>query len=82
VNPFLNLAPTWNMAPTMDAPVVRLNSNGERHLDVLKWGLVPCFTKDLKRARKPINSRSETIAKSNDWPELLEPTTVAEPTLL
>jgi SOS response associated peptidase (SRAP) len=52
------------MAPTMDAPVVRLNSNGERHLDVLKWGLVPYFTKDLKKARKPINARSETIAKS------------------
>jgi putative SOS response-associated peptidase YedK len=52
------------MAPTMDAPVVRLNSNGERHLDVLEWGLVPCFTKDLKRARKPINARSETIAKT------------------
>jgi putative SOS response-associated peptidase YedK len=52
------------MAPTMDAPVVRLNSNGERHLDVLEWGLVPCFTKELKRARKPINARSETIAKT------------------
>jgi len=24
VNPLPNLAPTWNMAPTMDAPVVRL----------------------------------------------------------
>jgi putative SOS response-associated peptidase YedK len=34
VNPLPNLAPTWNMAPTMDAPVVRVNSNGERHLDV------------------------------------------------
>ena len=64
VNPLPNLAPTWNMAPTMDAPVVHLNSNGERHLDVLKWGLVPYFTKDLKKARKPINARSETIAKS------------------
>jgi putative SOS response-associated peptidase YedK len=59
-----NLAPTWNMAPTMGAPVVRLTANGERHLDVLKWGLVPYFTKNLKKARKPINARSETIAKS------------------
>jgi hypothetical protein len=25
VNPLPNLAPTWNMAPTMDAPVVRLH---------------------------------------------------------
>ena len=63
MNPLPNLAPTWNMAPTMDAPVVRL-VDGERHLDPLKWGLVPYFTKDLKKARKPINARSETIAKS------------------
>jgi putative SOS response-associated peptidase YedK len=63
VNPRPNLAPTWNMAPTMDAPVVR-RIDGARHLDALKWGLVPYFTKDLKKARKPINARSETIAKS------------------
>jgi putative SOS response-associated peptidase YedK len=53
------------MAPTMDAPVVRLNQKtGERHLDVLKWGLIPYFTKDLKKARKPMNARSENVAKS------------------
>ena len=28
----------------------------ERHLDVLRWGLVPYLTKDLKTARKPINA--------------------------
>src|SRR5215469_4515602 len=64
VNPLPNLERTWNMAPTRDAPVVRLSRGGERHLDALKWGLVPYFTKDLKQARKPINARSETIAKS------------------
>jgi hypothetical protein len=63
VNPLPNLAPTWNMAPTMDAPVVRL-IDGNRHLDALTWGLVPYFTKELKKARKPINARSETITKS------------------
>ena len=65
VNPLPNLEPTWNMAPTMDAPVIRLHrESGGRHLDVLKWGLVPYFTTDLKKARKPINARAETIAKS------------------
>jgi putative SOS response-associated peptidase YedK len=64
VNPLPNLAPTWNMAPTMDAPVVRITREGARHLDVLKWGLIPYFTKDLKKARKPINARSENVAKS------------------
>jgi putative SOS response-associated peptidase YedK len=64
VNPPPNLKPTWNLAPTDDAPVVRLAGNGKRHLDVFKWGLVPSFTKDLKKARKPINARSETVASS------------------
>jgi putative SOS response-associated peptidase YedK len=64
VNPLPNVEPTWNMAPTKDAPVVRLHPDGERHLDALKWGLVPYFTKDLKKARKPINARSETVATS------------------
>jgi putative SOS response-associated peptidase YedK len=65
VNPLPNLQPTWNLAPTHDAPVVRRHpESGERCLDVLKWGLIPCFTKDLKTARKPINARAETIARS------------------
>ena len=64
VNPLPNLEPTWNMAPTRDAPVVRLSKDGQRHLDALKWGLVPYFTKDLKKARKPINARSETTSPS------------------
>jgi len=69
VNPLPNLSPTWNMAPTMDAPVIRRPSSGERHLDVLKWGLVPYFAKDLKKTRKPINARSETISKSGMFRE-------------
>jgi putative SOS response-associated peptidase YedK len=69
VNPPPNLEQTWNMAPTRDAPVVRLSREGERRLDALKWGLVPYFTKNLKTARKPINARSETIAKSGMFKE-------------
>ena len=64
VNPLPNLETTWNMAPTRDAPVVRISKDGERRLDAMKWGLVPYFTKDLKKARKPINARSETVATS------------------
>jgi putative SOS response-associated peptidase YedK len=40
-----------------------------RHLDVLKWGLVPYFTKDLKKARKPINARDDNVAKSGMFRE-------------
>jgi putative SOS response-associated peptidase YedK len=35
------------MAPTQDAMVVRHHpETGERHLDLLKWGLLPYFTKE------------------------------------
>ena len=37
VNPLPNLAPSWNVAPTLDAAVVRRRpETGERHLDLLK----------------------------------------------
>ena len=63
--PLLNAAPSWNVAPTQDAMVVRRHpETGERRLDLLRWGLVPGWTKDLKAARKPINARSETAAGS------------------
>ena len=69
-NPLPNFQPTWNMAPSRDAPVIRRDpTTGERRLDALKWGLVPYFTKDLKKARKPINARSETVATSGMFRE-------------
>ena len=64
--PVPNWAPTWNMAPTRNAPVIRLHpDNKERRLDLLRWGLVPHWAKDLKAVRQPINARSETLATSS-----------------
>ncbi len=58
-----NFVPSWNIAPSQESPVVRLNpENQERSLDLLSWGLVPHWSKDLKTARKPINARAETVA--------------------
>lgn len=62
-NALPNLAANWNTAPTQDAMVVRRHpESGERHLDILKWGLLPRWAKDPKQQR-PINARSETVAK-------------------
>ena len=64
-DPIARLFGTWNRAPTQDAMVVRRDEEaGERHLDILRWGLIPWFTTDLKSARKPINARCETVAKT------------------
>jgi putative SOS response-associated peptidase YedK len=65
VSPVPNFPPNWNLAPTDDAMVVRRHpETGERHLDLLKWGLLPYFTKDPALARRPINARAETVASS------------------
>jgi len=58
-----NWAPTWNMAPTRDAPVLRVHPESrERRLDLLRWGLVPHWAKDPKTIRMTVNARGETIA--------------------
>ena len=63
--PMPNWTPTWNMAPTRSAPVVRRHpETHERRLDLLRWGLVPHWIKDLKETRQPINARSETIGET------------------
>ena len=63
--PVPNLAPSWNVAPMQDTMVVRRHpETGERRLDLLRWGLIPSWTPDVKAARKPINARSETAGSS------------------
>jgi putative SOS response-associated peptidase YedK len=61
--PSLNLQPRWNVAPTQEAPVVRRAKDGQRELRMLRWGLVPFWTKDVSGAARMINARSETVAE-------------------
>src|SRR2546429_8496977 len=51
VNPVPNEVPTYNGAPTDTLPAVRLDRDGRRSLDLLRWGLVPWWAKDIKIAR-------------------------------
>jgi putative SOS response-associated peptidase YedK len=72
VNPTPNWEPTWNMAPTRNAPVVRLHPQTRaRHLDLLRWGLVPHWAKDPKSVRQPINARAETVATATMFRDAL-----------
>ena len=47
-NPVPNTAPTYNGAPTDTLPVVRLDRDGRRSLDLLRWGLIPYWAKDRR----------------------------------
>ncbi len=64
VNPTPNLAPNWNRAPTQDGLVLRRHpETGARHLDALRWGLVPRWAKDLAIGSRMINARAESVAE-------------------
>lgn len=54
--------PRYNLAPQQDAPVIRL-MEGQRHLDLLHWGLIPRWAKDAGIGNRLINARSETVAE-------------------
>ena len=55
-------APSWNVAPTQQAPVLRRNpQSGARHLDVLRWGLVPRWARDASGAARLMNARADGI---------------------
>jgi putative SOS response-associated peptidase YedK len=56
--------PRFNIAPTQEAPVIRASpETGNRRLDLLRWGLVPFWAKDLAIGNRMINARSETVAE-------------------
>jgi putative SOS response-associated peptidase YedK len=59
-----NFAPSWNGAPTQTLPVVRRGKAGEQRLSLIRWGLVPSWSKTGPDGSKPlINARSETAAE-------------------
>ena len=55
-----NLEARYNIAPTQQAPVMRLDG-GARVMVSLRWGLVPSWAKAVGDIPLLINSRSETI---------------------
>ena len=59
----LNYERRYNVAPTDKIPVIT-SSNGERKLEMMRWGLVPWWAKDLKIGFSSFNARAETVAKT------------------
>jgi putative SOS response-associated peptidase YedK len=60
--PTPNFAPSWNVTPTDPVPIVLYDTNaGERSLDVMRWGLVPFWAKDIKVGFSNINAKAEGI---------------------
>jgi putative SOS response-associated peptidase YedK len=60
--PTPNFPPSWNVAPTDQLPIVRFNpKDRQRSLDMMRWGLVPYWAKDIKVGFSNINAKAEGI---------------------
>jgi len=60
--PTPNFPANWNVAPTDPLPIVRYDPKAEqRSLDVMRWGLVPNWAKDITVGFANINAKAESI---------------------
>jgi len=62
------LKPSYNIAPTQQVAVVRLDKEGEKREFVrVRWGLVPFWADDPKTGYSLINARAETVATKRSY---------------
>ncbi len=63
VHRVFDFGPRYNIAPTDDIAAVRVRRGGEsREPAVLRWGLVPYWTRDPGIGARMINARGESVA--------------------
>ena len=56
----LEYRPRYNIAPTQQ--IVTVTNDGTRRAQLMRWGLVPFWAKDLKIGNRMINAVGETLA--------------------
>jgi putative SOS response-associated peptidase YedK len=60
--PTPNFASSGNVAPTDNLPIVRYDAKaGHRTLDLMRWSLIPYWSKDIKMGFSTINAMAETV---------------------
>src|SRR6185436_18016315 len=64
------LAPVYNLCPTMMSPVLRL-IEGERQFDSMHWQLIPPYEPVFKTKLSTINAKSETVFTSSLFKDLI-----------
>ncbi len=55
------LGPRFNIAPTQAVAVIP--NTAPRHVELMRWGLIPSWAKDPKIGNSLINARGETVAE-------------------
>jgi putative SOS response-associated peptidase YedK len=68
----------FNVAPTQEILVVRASpeeeeaARGEREAQLMRWGLIPVWAKDLKVGYRMINAKQENLLKSKAYGPLVD----------
>ncbi len=57
---FFDHGPRYNIAPTQ--AVLTVTNDGQRRGEVMRWGLIPFWAKDLKVGARMINAVGETVS--------------------
>lgn len=57
----VGLRPRYNIAPSQQGPIVRASPEGGRELVLMRWGLVPRWSKEPKVSYSTINAMAETV---------------------
>jgi putative SOS response-associated peptidase YedK len=55
--------PRYNIAPTQPIAIIRATQAEPRKFDLVRWGLVPFWAKDMSIGARMINARAETVAE-------------------
>ena len=58
-----DLPPSYNVAPSQEVAAIVEGGDGERRLELLRWGLIPAWADDPGIGSRMINARSETVAE-------------------
>ena len=64
---FFDHGPRYNIAPTQ--AVLTVTNDGQRRGEVMRWGLIPFWAKDLKVGARMINAVGETVSTKRAFRE-------------
>ncbi len=59
--PAPNFEPAWNVPPTGPMLVATYAKGGERVSEIMRWGLLPAWAKDVKVGYSTFNARADSV---------------------
>lgn len=61
------IRPSYDVKPGHTMPIIIESQDGERNAEMMKWGLIPTWSKDPKIGYKLFNARDDRVFSSPVW---------------